>query len=104
MRGYVTGLANAAAELLGADTRVEAGDVEIDMGHIGEGYGIPTADGVKAIRLLARTEGIVCDPVYSGKALAALVASEHEGPVVFWHTGGYHALFAPRYGDAVVSR
>jgi D-cysteine desulfhydrase family pyridoxal phosphate-dependent enzyme len=103
MRGYVTGLANAAAELLGASARVDAGDVEIDMGHIGQGYGIPTPECVAAIRLLARTEGIVCDPVYSGKALAALVANQHDGPVVFWHTGGYHALFAPRYGDAVAS-
>jgi len=104
MRGYVTGLANGAAELLGANVRLDAADVEIDMGHIGEGYGIPTPEGIEAIRLLARAEGVVCDPVYSGKALAALVANEHGGPVVFWHTGGYHALFAPRYGDAVVSR
>jgi D-cysteine desulfhydrase family pyridoxal phosphate-dependent enzyme len=104
MPAYVAGLANAAAELLGAGVEVEARDVEIDMAHIGEGYGIPTPEGVAAIRLLARTEGIVCDPVYSGKALAALVAGEHGGPVVFWHTGGYHALFAPRYGDVVVRR
>ena len=97
--GYIAGLAAGAAELIGAD--VEIPRPEVDMGFIGEGYGIPTRDGVEAIRLLARTEGIVCDPVYSGKALAALVAGEHRGPVVFWHTGGYHALFAPRYGDAV---
>jgi 1-aminocyclopropane-1-carboxylate deaminase/D-cysteine desulfhydrase-like pyridoxal-dependent ACC family enzyme len=60
---------------------------------------------VAAIRLLARTEAIVCDPVYSGKALAGLVAMAQEGmlaggPVVFWHTGGWHALFDPHYGAA----
>ncbi len=71
------------------------------MRFLGDGYAIPTPEGIEAIRLLARTEGIVCDPIYSGKALAALVAADHDGPVVFWHTGGYHALFAPRFGDAV---
>ena len=101
--GYVAGLAAGAAELLGAD--VEIPPPAIDMGFLGEGYGIPTPECIDAIRLLARTEGIVCDPVYSGKALAALVANARQGaaPAVFWHTGGYHALFAPRYGDAVVS-
>ena len=83
---------------------MEIPPAEVDMAFLGDGYAIPTPEGVEAIRLLARTEGIVCDPIYSGKALAALVASDHEGPVVFWHTGGYHALFAPRFGDAVVRR
>jgi 1-aminocyclopropane-1-carboxylate deaminase/D-cysteine desulfhydrase len=101
--GYIAGLAAGAAELIGAD--VEIPPPAIDMDHLGEGYGIPTPECLEAIRLLARTEGIVCDPVYSGKALAALVAHARQGaaPAVFWHTGGYHALFAPRYGDAVVS-
>ena len=100
--GYIRGLAGAAAELIGAT--VEIPPPEIDMSFLGDGYAIPTPEGIEAIRLLARTEGIVCDPVYSGKALAALVAADHNGPAVFWHTGGYHALFAPRYGDTVVSR
>jgi D-cysteine desulfhydrase family pyridoxal phosphate-dependent enzyme len=97
--GYIAGLAAGAAELLGVD--VEIPPPEVDMGFLGDGYAIPTPEGIEAIRLLARTEGIVCDPIYSGKALAALVAAEHDGPAVFWHTGGYHALFAPRFGDAV---
>jgi D-cysteine desulfhydrase family pyridoxal phosphate-dependent enzyme len=96
---YIESLAGDAANLIGTSTRIAS--AELDMSHIGEGYGIPTPEGLEAIRLLARTEGIVCDPVYSGKALAALVAAEHDGPAVFWHTGGYHALFAPRYGDAI---
>jgi 1-aminocyclopropane-1-carboxylate deaminase/D-cysteine desulfhydrase-like pyridoxal-dependent ACC family enzyme len=99
---YIDSLASDAASLIGTGMRVPA--AELDMSHIGEGYGIPTPEGLEAIRLLARTEGIVCDPVYSGKALAALVAAEHDGSAVFWHTGGYHALFAPRYGAAVLSR
>ena len=102
--GYVAALAQGAAELLGAD--VDLPPPEIDMRYLGDGYAIPTLEGVEAIRLLARAEGIVCDPIYSGKALAALVAEARQGaaPAVFWHTGGYHALFAPRFGDAVVSR
>ena len=101
MPGYIGGLAGGAAELLGVDAAV--GDVEIDMSFLGEGYAIPTPEANEAIRLLARTEGILCDPIYSGKALAALVAAEHPEPVVFWHTGGHHALFAPRFGDAVLA-
>jgi D-cysteine desulfhydrase family pyridoxal phosphate-dependent enzyme len=97
----VDALARGAASLIGADAEIPP--AQIDMSFAGAGYAIPTPEGNEAIRLLASTEGIVCDPVYSGKALAALVAAEHDGPAVFWHTGGYHALFAPRYGDAVLS-
>ena len=100
-------LATGAAQLLGADGAIEPGDLWLDMGFVGPGYAVPTAEAIEAIRLLARTEGIVCDPVYSGKALAAVVAAARagelgEGATVFWHTGGYHALFAPRFGDAVL--
>src|SRR3954452_19724932 len=100
-------LATGAAQLLGADGAIAEDEVWLDMGFLGGGYAVPTAEAVEAIRLLARTEGIVCDPVYSGKALAALVAGARAGDLddcatVFWHTGGYHALFAPRLRDAVV--
>ena len=100
-------LATGAAQLLGADGAIEPGDLWLDMGFVGPGYAVPTAEAIEAIRLLARTEGIVCDPVYSGKALAAVVAAARagelgDGATVFWHTGGYHALFAPRFGDAVL--
>lgn len=102
--GYIAGLAGGAADALGVEA--DLGDVDVDLGFLGDGYAIPTPDGIEAIRLLARTEAIVCDPIYSGKALAALVAAarggELDGPAVFWHTGGHHALFAPRFGDAVV--
>ena len=102
MPGYIASLAEQSAALLGVDADLEA--PEIDMSHLGEGYAVPTDEGNEAIRLLARTEAILCDPIYSGKALAALVADARRGagPAVFWHTGGHHALFAPRYGDAVV--
>jgi 1-aminocyclopropane-1-carboxylate deaminase/D-cysteine desulfhydrase-like pyridoxal-dependent ACC family enzyme len=65
---------------------------------VGEGYGIPTPATHEAIALFGRTEGIVLDPVYTGKAAAGLLAWIREGRVraedraVFVHTGGHPAL------------
>jgi D-cysteine desulfhydrase family pyridoxal phosphate-dependent enzyme len=75
----------------------------IDHDHAGRGYGSLTPECVEAIRAAARLEGLVLDPVYTGKALAALVTRVRDGrigadeTVVFWHTGGSPALFAHRY-------
>lgn len=75
-------------------------EVRIDGDQIGPGYGIPTPECIEAITLLARTEGILADPVYTGKALAGLVARIRGGKlgrsdiVVFVHTGGVPANFA----------
>ena len=107
MPGRYAELATGAARLLGADVEIGADELWLDMAFMGAGYAVPTDAALAAIRLLARTEGIACDPVYSGKALAAVVAAAHagelEGATVFWHTGGHHALFAPRFGDAVLA-
>lgn len=71
-------------------------DIHLDMSWIGEGYGIPSAKGLEAISLLAHLEGILLDPVYTGKAMAALLADSHlkHHRILFWHTGGAMALFA----------
>ena len=75
-------------------------EIEVDDRFLGEGYGIPTPEGLAAIRLLARLEGLLLDPVYTGKAMAGLIAMIREGRfsdeqnVVFLHTGGWPALFA----------
>lgn len=67
---------------------------------VGGGYGVPTAASEDATSLLARTEGIVLDPSYTAKAMAALIAWHREGrfkaedTVLFWHTGGQLALFS----------
>jgi 1-aminocyclopropane-1-carboxylate deaminase/D-cysteine desulfhydrase-like pyridoxal-dependent ACC family enzyme len=93
-------LGREAAALLGAATRVEPDDLHTDQAYIGEGYGVSTPGCLEAIRLLARREGIVLDPVYSGKAMAALIDHVRRGTidpretVVFLHTGGSPALFA----------
>lgn len=63
-------------------------------------YGIPNDDGMEAVKLLARLEGILLDPVYTGKAMAGLIDGinqkrfKDEGPILFIHTGGAPALFA----------
>ena len=85
--------------LLGVDTRLEVADLPNDF-FAGPGYGVPTAEGIEAIRLLARTEGMFLDPVYTGKAMAGLIAHIRSLRVrkgqtaVFVHTGGLPALFA----------
>jgi D-cysteine desulfhydrase family pyridoxal phosphate-dependent enzyme len=81
------------------------GDVQIDHDHFGDDYGAMTDDCRRAIDLAARLEGLVLDPVYSGKALAGLIAARATGrvapeqKVVFLHTGGMPALFARAYAD-----
>jgi D-cysteine desulfhydrase family pyridoxal phosphate-dependent enzyme len=74
--------------------------IEIDDRYIGDGYGVPTEAGLQAIRLVAELEGILLDPVYTGKAMAALIDLVQaddlpaDRDVVFLHTGGWPALFA----------
>lgn len=92
--------ANAAAQLLGLEARVEAADFDFDDRFIGSGYGMPSREGVDAMLLAGRTEGLVLDPIYSGKAFAGMAAQVREGawrgaaPLVFFHTGGAPGLFA----------
>lgn len=96
----VAELATAGAELLGVDLEVRPEDVAILGGYVGPGYGVLTPAAADAIRLVARTEGLLLDPVYTGKAMAGLVDRIRSGAigrdetVLFWHTGGVPALFA----------
>ena len=93
-------LANAVAARLGSDIQISPEQIECPMDWMGPFYGAPTPACETAIRTLARTEGIFVDPVYSGKALAALIDWVGAGrfapsdTVIFWHTGGIPALFA----------
>jgi 1-aminocyclopropane-1-carboxylate deaminase/D-cysteine desulfhydrase-like pyridoxal-dependent ACC family enzyme len=89
-----------AADRIGVTLQLSDDDLVRDDGYVGEGYGIPTAGCLEAITLLARTEAIFLDPVYSGKAMAALIDHVRRGilapsdSVIFLHTGGTPALFA----------
>ena len=85
------------AEIIDAPI-IPASDFLIDFASVGEGYGIVTKEAEHAIQRMARREGIFLDPIYSGKAFAALIRLAEtkaiEGRVLFWHTGGTPALFA----------
>jgi D-cysteine desulfhydrase len=80
-----------------ADVSVGADAVVLQDDQLGDGYGRPTEAADEAARLLARTEGILVDPIYTAKALAGLIARVRDGrlrgPVVFWHAGGLPGLF-----------
>ncbi|MBI1382852.1 MAG: pyridoxal-phosphate dependent enzyme [Planctomycetaceae bacterium] len=97
-------LAAAAARLLGAATPSPA---RVLSGQVGEGYGAPTAAAAEALRLAARLEGLILDPVYTAKALAGLIAAlragelDGSGPILFLHTGGAPGLFDPRWSTFV---
>lgn len=101
-------LANEVAERIGVHGAISRDLVSVDHRFVGDGYGVPTPAMLEAVRLLARLEGIALDPVYSGKAMAALIARVRDGSypetesVVFLHTGGAPGLFA--YRSAFESR
>jgi 1-aminocyclopropane-1-carboxylate deaminase/D-cysteine desulfhydrase-like pyridoxal-dependent ACC family enzyme len=102
MKADLAGVANKAAELLALPERVQPADVDVSVDYIGPGYGAVTPGGREAIDLLARTEGILLDPVYTAKAMAGLIDDVRRGrlgpadTVVFIHTGGTPAVFAYR--------
>ncbi len=99
-------LALAASQYLGR--AAPNATVDVDHRHIGGGYGELSDACLNAMRIFARIEGLILDPVYSGKAAAAMFTALRDGrigpddTVVFWATGGSPALFAHRY-EAVIS-
>ncbi len=88
--------------LLGVDgaALAAARPIEVDDGHIGPGYGLPSPESLEAQRLAARTEAVFVDHTYTAKALGALIGWVRDGrfrddeTILFWHTGGQPALFA----------
>lgn len=98
MRAETARLAAEGAALLGWEGPISMEALSCDDGQVGEGYGIPTPATHEAIALFGRTEGIVLDPVYTGKAAAGLLAWTRDGRVgggdraIFVHTGGHPAL------------
>jgi len=92
-------LAVATAEKLGCTSVVRREDVVANTDYVGEGYGVPTAAGTEAIEMFARLEGILLDPVYSGKCAAGMIDLIRQDlfrkgeRIVFLHTGGAAGLF-----------
>jgi L-cysteate sulfo-lyase len=107
--GAVAAPGEAVAVLTAAITaqRLDPQTLRLRTDQVGAGYGSLTEDTAAAIRLAARTEGIVLDPTYTGRALAGLIAAAADGdlgpdaPVVFWHTGGLPGLFGHPAAGAI---
>jgi L-cysteate sulfo-lyase len=96
-------LALETAELLGTPGCVQRDDVVANCDYVGPGYGRPTPGMIEAVTMLARLEGILLDPVYSGKGMAGLIDLCRTGHfkkgenIVFLHTGGSVALYGYRH-------
>ena len=104
----IMALANQTAAWMGKSTEITSRDVLVNDAYCRAGYGILQPAEVEAIRLFARTEGILLDPVYTGRAAAGLIDLIRTGffrpdeTVLFWHTGGIPALFAEPYASALL--
>lgn len=100
-------VAKECARILGLNVSLSLNDVEILYDYVGEGYGILTQEIKETIKTVAQTEGILLDPVYTGKAMAGLISMIKEGyfekdeNVVFIHTGGIPGIFV--YKDKLIS-
>jgi L-cysteate sulfo-lyase len=98
-------LATATADHLGLGLTFEPGDFPIEDGYLGGGYGVVSDLEMTAIHTLARTEGVLLDPVYTGRAFGGLLDLIRQGAfgpderVLFWHTGGTTGLFG--YADVL---
>jgi D-cysteine desulfhydrase family pyridoxal phosphate-dependent enzyme len=100
---YVMNITRAVLDEIGDGTKVTDEDVIVLDDYLGEGYGMLNQKVVEAVRLLAREEGVLLDPVYTGKAMSGLLDLAEKGffgkeDVVFLHTGGTPALFPYRDG------
>jgi D-cysteine desulfhydrase family pyridoxal phosphate-dependent enzyme len=96
-------LATATAEHLGEAFTFKPEEVQVNSEYLGEGYGVMGEPEREAMAIFARTEGLIVDPVYTGRAAAGLIDLIRNGffnkddHVLFWHTGGAPALFAQQY-------
>jgi len=96
-------LAEETGDRMGEKLAIEPEHVMINDDYLGGGYGVVGEKEGEAIRLFARLEGILLDPVYTGRAAAGMIDLIHKGfflptdRILFWHTGGTPGLFANRY-------
>lgn len=100
-------LAREAASRMRLAVELSSEDILVDDSYIGPGYGVLTSLERDAIRLFARREGLLLDPVYTGRAAGGLLDLARKGyfkqgeQVLFWHTGGTPALFASQYVNSL---
>jgi len=96
-------LINGTAAHLGLDFEFGPDDINVNIDYFGGGYAVPTEGMVEAIKLVAQTEGVLLDPIYTGKGMAGLIDLIRKGffteddKIVFWHTGGVPSLFPPQF-------
>lgn len=107
LKTNVSSLASAASEKLGKRIEFTPAEVMANAQYNKAGYGVVTEAEREAIRLFARHEGLLLDPVYTGRAGAGMIdlirkkVFKKEETVLFWHTGGQPALFAEKYNEKV---
>ena len=105
LQSQVSTLASNASELLGERIEFTPDDVMATEAYCQAGYGVLTDAEREAIKLFARYEGLLLDPVYTGRAAAGMIDLIRQGffskeeTVLFWHTGGQPALFADKYSS-----
>jgi D-cysteine desulfhydrase family pyridoxal phosphate-dependent enzyme len=105
LKREVSQLASATSEKIGDRIEFTPADVLVNADYCDAGYGVVTEREREAIRLLARHEGLLLDPVYTGRAAAGMIDLIRKGffkkdeTVLFLHTGGLPALFAEQYTD-----
>jgi D-cysteine desulfhydrase family pyridoxal phosphate-dependent enzyme len=103
LKAHVAELASATSDYLGEKRNFDSQEILVSADYLGAGYGIMAEAEINAIRVFARSEGLLLDPVYTGRAAAGLIDLIHKGyftrneTVLFWHTGGTPALFSEKY-------
>lgn len=108
-RGAVANLAKNVTKILGNEINITKEDVLVRDDYLGGGYAVMGNPEREAIQLFARHEGLLVDPVYTGRAAAGLIDLIRRGffkpeeTVLFWHTGGLPALFADQYLRKIVA-
>ena len=101
----VAGLVEQAAALRGENLTVAPEEILVNDSYCKAGYGVLQPSEIEAVRAFARADGILLDPVYTGRAAAGLIDLIRAGffrkdeTVLFWHTGGTPALFAEPYAS-----
>jgi D-cysteine desulfhydrase len=107
LKSHVSNLASDASEKMGERIAFTENDVLANDNYCKAGYGVLTDAEREAVQLFAKYEGLLLDPVYTGRAAAGMIDLIRQGffkkeeTILFWHTGGQPALFAEKYANKI---